>query len=83
MRNIRKTIRRITNRKQIIETMNEAKAELDRRTAGYAGESIWDLQEFLTLVDMAEYMEWGRSNAVVYAYKLGWLAGKGDRKNGR
>lgn len=42
------------------------------RTVG----DFWDFEDFLMLLNLAEYGRLGKSKAIVYAYKLGYLAGK-------
>lgn len=62
------------NRKKLERTQ----AELDRRTADYHGEDIWDLSEFLMLLNLADHDKLGKPKAIIYAYKLGHLTGKQD-----
>lgn len=42
------------------------------RTVG----DFWDFEDFIMLLNLAEYGQLGKSKAIVYAYKLGYLAGK-------
>lgn len=63
---------RFINRKKL----KNIRAELDRRTADYHGEDIWDLRDFLMLVNLADHGKLGKSRAVIYAYKIGFLDGK-------
>ena len=51
--------------------LEKIRAELDRRTADYKGEDIWDLRQFLMLLNLADNDKVGKSKAVIYAYKLG------------
>lgn len=50
-------------------------SELDRRTADYKGEDIWDLRDFLMLLNLADHDKIGKSKAIIYAYKLGYVNG--------
>ena len=60
-------------------------AEFDRRTADYRGDDIWDLRQFLMLLNLADYDKMGKSKAIIYAYKLGCIDGRTNtlNKNGR
>lgn len=51
-------------------------AEFDRRTADYRGDDIWDLRQFLMLINFADNDKLGKSKAIVYAYKIGFIEGK-------
>ena len=69
-----RNIRRFINRKEIREDMQRIKRDFDSRTASYTGEDIWDLRDFLMLVNLADNDDIGK--AIVYAYKIGFLNGK-------
>lgn len=56
--------------------LTRIRAELDRRTADYHGEDIWDLRDFLMLLNLADHEKMGKSKAVICAYKIGFLDGK-------
>ena len=58
--------------------LERVRAELDRRTEGYHGEDIWDLRDFLMLLNIADYDKMGKSKAIIYAYKMGFAEGKKD-----
>lgn len=51
--------------------LERIQAEFDRRTAEYYGEDIWDLRQFLMLLNLADNGKMGKSKAIIYAYKLG------------
>ena len=57
------------------------RSELDRRTADYKGGDIWDLQDFLMLLNIADHDKMGKSKAIIYAYKLGFINGKNSTIN--
>lgn len=65
---------RLVNRKKLERT----RAQLDRRTADYRGEDIWDLRDFLMLLNLADHEKIGKSKAIIYAYKIGFLDGIQD-----
>lgn len=48
----------------------------NRKTANYRGEDIWDLRQFLMLLNLADNEKMGRSKAIIYAYKLGYIDGR-------
>lgn len=52
------------------------RSELDRRTANCHGEDIWNLRQFLMLINIADNDKLGKSKAIVYAYKIGFIEGK-------
>lgn len=58
------------------------RSELDRRTADYKGEDIWDLRDFLMLLNLADNEKTGKSKAIIYAYKIGHIEGKRTALNG-
>lgn len=51
--------------------LEKIRAEFDCRTADYHGEDIWDLRDFLMLLNIADHDRRGKSKAIIYAYKLG------------
>ena len=51
--------------------LTRIRSELDRRTADYRGDDIWDLSEFLMLLNLSDHDKTGKSKAIIYAYKLG------------
>lgn len=56
--------------------LTRIRSELDRRTADYHGEDIWDLRDFLMLLNLADRDKMGKSKAIIYAYKIGFLDGR-------
>lgn len=56
--------------------LEKIRAEFDCGTADYHGEDIWDLSEFLMLLNLADHEKMGKSKAVICAYKIGFLDGK-------
>lgn len=56
--------------------LTRIRSELDRRTADYHGEDIWDLRDFLILLNLAVHDKLGKSKAIAYAYKIGFLDGR-------
>lgn len=58
------------------EVLLKIRTEFDRRTENYHGEGIWDLDEFLMLLNFADNLFMGKSKSIIYAYKLGYLAGQ-------
>lgn len=58
------------------------RSELDHRTADYHGEDIWDLRDFLMLLNLADNEKIGKSKAIIYAYKIGHIEGKKAALNG-
>lgn len=63
-------------RKHINKELEKIRAEFDRRTVGYHGEEIWDLRQFLMLLNLADNDKMGKSKAIIYAYKLGYTDGR-------
>lgn len=49
--------------------------EFDKRTADYHGEDIWELSDFLMLLNLADNDVMGKSKSIIYAYKLGYMNG--------
>lgn len=43
-------------------------------------DNFWDLSDFLMLLELAEYGRTGKTKAIIYAFKTGYLAGKWDLK---
>ena len=43
-------------------------------------DNFWDLSDFLMLLELAEYGRTGKTKAIIYALKTGYLAGKWDLK---
>lgn len=53
--------------------LTRTQEELDYRTADCKGEDIWDLRQFLILMYFADNDKSGKSKAVIYAYKIGFV----------
>lgn len=62
--------------------LKRIRSELDHRTADYHGEDIWDLRDFLMLLNLADNEKMGKSKAIIYAYKIGHIVGKKTALNG-
>lgn len=62
--------------------LKRIRSELDHRTADYHGEDIWDLRDFLMLLNLADNEKMGKSKAIIYAYKIGHIEGKRTALNG-
>lgn len=62
--------------------LKRIRSELDHRTADYHGEDIWDLRDFLMLLNLADNEKMGKSKAIIYAYKIGHIEGKKTALNG-
>ena len=62
--------------------LTRIRSELDCRTADYKGEDIWNLRDFLMLLNLADHDKIGKSKAIIYAYKIGFLDGIQDALNG-
>lgn len=62
--------------------LKRIRSELDYRTADYHGEDIWDLRDFLMLLNLADNEKMGKSKAIIYAYKIGHIEGKKTALNG-
>lgn len=62
--------------------LKRIRSELDHRTADYHGEDIWDLRDFLMLLNLADNDKMGKSKAIIYAYKIGHIEGKRTALNG-
>lgn len=67
-KNKRKELKRITD-------------YFNRKTADYHGEDIWDLRQFLMLLNLADNEKMGKSKAIIYAYKLGCIRGRDNALN--
>lgn len=65
--------------KEMNAKLARIKEEFDARTADV--EEFWDLGDFLKLLDLAEYEFLGKTKAIVYAFKVGYIAGKEELKN--
>ena len=64
-------------KKELNEKLQRIDKELKNRTADVS-DDIWDLGDFLMLLNIAEYSKpLGKSKAIVYALKIGYLVGKG------
>lgn len=53
--------------------------EFSRRTD--CVDDFWDLSDFFMLMELAEYGYLGKNKSIIYAFKIGWLAGKWDLKD--
>lgn len=68
-------------KKEIKDKLQRIDKELKNRTADVS-DDIWDLGDFLMLLNLADYSKpLGKSKAIVYALKIGYLAGKGGVVN--
>lgn len=68
-------------KKELKEKLQRIDKEFKNRTADVS-DDIWDLGDFLMLLNIAEYSKpLGKSKAIVYALKIGYLAGKGGVEN--
>lgn len=63
------------------QEIQKIKEEFDKRTAGYRGEDIWDLREYLMLVNLADNAYMGKTQAIIYAYRMGHLDGQKELKD--
>ena len=61
--------------------LTRIRSEIDHRMAEYHGEDIWDLRDFLMLLNIADHDKMGKSKAIIYAYKLGFINGKNSTIN--
>lgn len=66
--------RRKTKRKELKRITDY----FNRKTADYRGEDIWDLRQFLMLLNLADNEKTGKSKAIIYAYKLGCVEGQAN-----
>jgi len=62
--------------KQENEKIQEIKKDFNERTAEIGEE--WDLSDFLTLLELSEYGHLGKSNAIIFAFKIGYMQGYED-----
>lgn len=62
-------------RKNKREELKRITDYFNRKTADYHGEDIWDLRQFLMLLNLADNEKMGKSKAIIYAYKLGYVKG--------
>lgn len=62
--------------------LTRIRLELDRRTADYHGEDIWDLRDFLMLLNLADHDKKGKSKTIIFAYKIGFLNGRWSALDG-
>ena len=66
-------------KKELQEKLQRIDKEFKERTAEVP-DDVWDLGDYLMLLNIAEYDKWlGKSKAIIYALKIGYLAGKKDR----
>lgn len=65
------------------ETLDRLIAKYDEKTAAITVSQAMDLMDteetnhFLMLLQLADFYPMGKSIAIIYAYKLGYLDGKG------
>lgn len=82
-RKLLKTTTHIKRKLGLDKEMNakvaRTKEDFKKRTAGI--EDFWDLGDFLRLLELAEYGHMGKSNAIIYAFKVGYADGKKDLRN--
>lgn len=70
------------NTKPTMETLQRIIAKYDERTAEISNETAMDMMDtnetnhFLMLLQIADYYPMGKSLSIIYAYKVGYLAGK-------
>lgn len=70
------------HRKPTMEFFQKIVAKYDERTAEISTETAMDMMDtnetnhFLMLLQIADYYPMGKSLSIIYAYKLGYLAGK-------
>lgn len=62
--------------KQENKKIQRIKNDFKERTSEMGEE--WDLGDFLMLLDLAEYGKLGKSNAIIFAFKIGYLQGYDD-----
>ncbi len=68
-------------KKELEDKLQRIDKEFKNRTADVS-DDIWDLGDFLMLLNLAEYSKpLGKSKAIVYALKIGYLVGKGGAEN--
>ena len=68
-------------KKELKDKLQRIDKEFKNRTAEVS-DDIWDLGDFLMLLNLAEYSKpLGKSKALVYALKIGYLVGKGGAEN--
>ncbi len=68
-------------KKELKDKLQSIEKELNART-DEVSDDIWDLGDFLMLLNVAEYSKpLGKSKAIVYALKIGYLVGKGGAEN--
>lgn len=61
---------------EIDRKMGDIDAEFQQKTADYKGEDIWEFDEFIRLLSLADNAYLGKTKSILYAYKLGYLAGQ-------
>lgn len=61
------------------EKIQMIKNNFNKRTAEVV--EGWDLGDFLMLLDLAEYGEFGKSSAIIFAFKIGYLQGCDDLRD--
>lgn len=72
----------MSNRKPTKEFLEKIIAKYEERTAKLSTETAMDLMDtnetnhFLMLLQIADYYPMGKSLSIIYAYKVGYLAGK-------
>lgn len=70
------------SKKPSMEFLQKIVAKYDDRTAEISTETAMDMMDtnetnhFLMLLQIADYYPMGKSLSIIYAYKLGYLAGK-------
>lgn len=73
----------LRKRSELKGTLQKIDNEFKRRTAEVS-DDIWELGDFLMLLNLADYLKpLGKSKAIIYALKVGYLAGKGGADNDR
>lgn len=55
--------------------------EFDKRTSDYCSQDIWDLREYLMLINLADNAYMGKAQSITYAYKMGYLDGQSELKD--
>lgn len=65
--------------KKMVENLENIDAEFEKRTSGVRYE--WSLADFMALLKLAEYDYLGKTKAIIYAFKVGYAAGREEIVN--
>lgn len=64
--------------KELKDKLQRIEKEFKNRTAEVS-DDIWELGDFLMLLNLADYSKpLGKSRAIIYALKVGYLTGKNE-----